>query len=57
MGKQLPSSRKLQPNRTGASSADMRRLADSAKASGDNRTAAHFQASANRIAKREKGSR
>ena len=51
--KRLPSSQKLEPNRTGAGSADMKRLADSAKARGDNHTAAHFQASANRIAKRE----
>lgn len=51
--KKLPSSQKLQPNRTGASSSDMQGLADSARARGDNRTAAHFRASANRIAKNE----
>ena len=51
--KRLPSSQKLQPNRTGADSATMRGLADSARARGDDRTAAHFRASANRIAKNE----
>ena len=51
--KKLPSGQKLQPSRTGADSATMRGLADSARARGDNRTAAHFKASANRIAKGE----
>jgi len=58
MGKQLPSSRKLEPNRTGADSATMRQLAEGARARGDSRTAAHFKAAANRIAKSEqKGKR